>query len=79
MDDRLLTERETADLTRLSPRTLERLRATGTGCQYVKLGRRVFYRPLDLQAWIDSNLCSSTSAVREIPNAQPGRGDAVRA
>ena len=68
MEDGLLTEPEAADLTRLSARTLERMRSTGTGPQYVKLGRRVLYRKADLQAWIGNNLFLSTSAARDKMN-----------
>ena len=64
MEDGLLTEHEAADVTRLSTRTLERMRSTGTGPQYAKLGRRVLYRRADLEAWISTNLFVSTSAAR---------------
>ena len=48
----LLTQPETAEVTRLSERTLERHRLAGTGPAFVRLGRRVFYRREDLEAWI---------------------------
>jgi hypothetical protein len=32
------------------------LRHKGTGPPYVKLGRKVYYRRADVQAWIDSNV-----------------------
>jgi excisionase family DNA binding protein len=59
----LLTQREAAGYLRLSERTLERLRVTGTGPVYVKAGRRVLYREADLEAWIASRLMHSTSQV----------------
>jgi predicted DNA-binding transcriptional regulator AlpA len=58
---RLLTQREAATLLRLSERTLERLRVTGAGPRYVKAGRLVRYREIDLEAWINSRLVVSTS------------------
>jgi predicted DNA-binding transcriptional regulator AlpA len=58
---RLLTQREAADLLRLSERTLERLRVTGTGPVYVKANRRVLYREVDLEAWIAKRIVGSTS------------------
>jgi predicted DNA-binding transcriptional regulator AlpA len=60
----LHNQREASAMTKLSERTLERLRLTGDGPKYVKLGRRVLYRQEDLSAWIASNLRSNTSEVR---------------
>ena len=49
----LLTERETADMVRLSIRTLQRLNRDGAGPRKVKLSaRRVGYRRADVIAWI---------------------------
>jgi hypothetical protein len=39
----LLTQAESAELLRLSERTLERWRVSGDGPMFVKLGRRVMY------------------------------------
>jgi predicted site-specific integrase-resolvase len=44
----------------ISPRTLERWRSQGKGPRYVKLGKRVFYRPEDLAAFIERNLRAGT-------------------
>ena len=57
----LLTQPESAEELRLSERTLERHREAGTGPKFVKLGRRIFYRRADLQAWIADRTCRSTS------------------
>ena len=57
----LLTQPETAEQTRLSQRTLERHRLTGTGPKFVRLGRRVLYRHEDVEEWIAANICRSTS------------------
>ena len=57
----LLDQREAAAVLRLSERTLERLRLTGDGPQFVKATRRVMYREGDLEAWIASKLMTSTS------------------
>lgn len=57
----LLNQREAADVLRLSPRTLERYRVTGTGPSYRKLGRRVLYSPTDLDRWVTSRIRTSTS------------------
>jgi hypothetical protein len=61
----LLTQREAALALRLSERTLERSRVTGLGPRFVKAGRRVLYRPADLEAWITSQVRCSTSESEE--------------
>lgn len=56
-----LTQREAAALLRLSERTLERYRLSGTGPAFVKLGRRVVYRASDLTAFAEEHTYRSTS------------------
>ena len=56
-----LTQLEVAALLRLSPRTLERHRVSGTGPAYTKLGRRVVYRRDEVDDWAARNTVSSTS------------------
>ncbi len=56
-----LTQREAATLLRLSERTLERYRLSGTGPAFVKLGRRVVYRASDLLAFAQAHTHRSTS------------------
>jgi Helix-turn-helix domain len=57
----LLTQREASSVLRCSERTLERLRLTGRGPQYVKTIRRVLYRESDLESWLAARLTTSTS------------------
>jgi DNA-binding transcriptional MerR regulator len=59
----LLSQREAATMLGLSPRTLERYRCTGFGPPFRKLGRRVLYRPDDLEAWVTRGLRTSTSDI----------------
>jgi hypothetical protein len=59
----LLTQREAALALRLSERTLERLRVTGTGPRFVKAGRSIRYREGDLEVWIAGRVVGSTSEV----------------
>jgi predicted DNA-binding transcriptional regulator AlpA len=60
----LLTQREAALALRLSERTIERMRTSGTGPKFVHLNRRsIRYRPQDLEAWIASRVRASTSEV----------------
>jgi excisionase family DNA binding protein len=57
----LLNQSEAAKILGLSTRTLERLRLTGEGPPFAKLGRRVLYRPADLNAWVAERIVRSTS------------------
>ena len=52
---------EAAQHVRLSKPTLERLRLTGDGPSFLKLGRAVRYRKADLDEWLASRLVRSTS------------------
>lgn len=60
----LLTTSEAAQYLRLSPPTLERLRCTGEGPPFVKLGSgrtsRVMYDKRDVDAWLASKRRNST-------------------
>lgn len=58
----ILDTPEAATYIRLSKPTLERLRLTGEGPPYAKLGKAVRYRRADLDAWLASRLIRSTSA-----------------
>ncbi|WP_337181416.1 helix-turn-helix domain-containing protein [Shinella sp.] len=53
---------EAAAYTALGISTLEKLRVIGGGPAYYKVGKAVVYDPADLDAWLASNRCSSTSA-----------------
>jgi Helix-turn-helix domain len=48
---RLLETVHAADELALSPRTLEGWRRRGEGPSYLKIGRRVKYRPEDIEAY----------------------------
>jgi predicted DNA-binding transcriptional regulator AlpA len=45
----------------LSESTLAKLRLNGNGPTYCKLGRRVVYRPADLDEWLQSRTARDTS------------------
>lgn len=62
---RMLQTRQAAEYCGLSASTFEKLRLSGGGPRYVKLGRRVVYDPADLDAWLAENRRRSTS---EKPN-----------
>jgi predicted DNA-binding transcriptional regulator AlpA len=57
----LLNAQKAADWTGLSTSTLAKLRLTGNGPTFSKLGRRVVYRVCDLEAWIEAHRFKSTS------------------
>lgn len=52
---------EAAKLVGLSESTLAKLRLNGNGPVYCKLGRRVVYRPEDLEQWLQSRTARDTS------------------
>lgn len=56
----LLTPKEFAEQRGVTVQALAAERHKGTGPKFVKLGSRVFYRPEDIDAWIDSNVYSRT-------------------
>lgn len=66
--------REAARYLSLSNRTLEKLRVTGTGPEYFKMGRAVVYAISDLDAWIAKNRRASTSDRGALSTASPSRG-----
>lgn len=59
----VLNTPEAARYVRLSKPTLERLRISGGGPVFLKLGGAVRYRKTDLDAWLESRVTRSTSEV----------------
>jgi predicted DNA-binding transcriptional regulator AlpA len=57
----LIKTPQAAERLNVSASFLQKLRCTGEGPQFVRLGRSVFYRPPDLDAWIASRVVTSTS------------------
>ena len=58
---KVVQAREAARLVGLSESTLAKLRLNGNGPMYCKLGRRVVYRPADLDQWLQSRTVRDTS------------------
>jgi len=56
-----LTAEAAAEVLGLAMSTLAKLRLSGNGPVYCKLGRRVVYRKEDLEAWLDSRVARNTS------------------
>jgi predicted DNA-binding transcriptional regulator AlpA len=58
---KVVTARVAARYVGLSESTLAKLRLNGNGPVYCKLGRRVVYRPTDLDQWLESRTARDTS------------------
>lgn len=54
---------QAADRLGVSVSYLNKLRLSGRGPRFIKLGSRVSYDPADLAAWLDAQKRSSTSEV----------------
>lgn len=65
MDDSVLNTREAAAFVGLSMPTLNKLRVYGGGPAFLKLGRAVRYRKLDLNVWLAARVRGSTSECGE--------------
>jgi predicted DNA-binding transcriptional regulator AlpA len=63
----LLRTSTAAAITGLSTSTLNKLRCTGGGPAFLKLGRAVRYKPDDLKDWLDSQRVQSTSEIPARP------------
>jgi Helix-turn-helix domain len=63
--DFLFTQSEYANLRRCSERTIERERASGAGCRYIKIGRSVRYKRADVLDFIEQHARLSTSEAAE--------------
>jgi len=62
IEDRLLTESEAAHLLNVSRRCLQGWRSRGGGPPFVRISARcIRYSRADLDRWIDSLRCTSTS------------------
>ena len=56
-----LSADQTADLLGLATSTLAKMRLSGDGTAFIKMGRRIAYRPADIEAWLTSHRRLSTS------------------
>lgn len=71
---------DAARIVGLSASTLAKLRLNGNGPIYCKLGRRVVYRPPDLEQWLQSRTVRDTSDanarfLRALTIAHPRRNE----
>lgn len=68
--NRLLNVQEAARFLGLSVSTLNKMRMTGAGCPFLKLGRRVLYDLHDLQGWAYERRRFHTSESQVEPNSK---------
>lgn len=52
----LYSDKETATMLGVVEKTLPMWRHLGRGPTYLKIGRRVFYRPTDIKEWLDKQV-----------------------
>ena len=76
--ERLLDQHEAAQILKISVRTLERRRATGTGPRFIRVGRLVRYRAGDLEEWIANSVRTSTSDPDPLLTRLLNQSDAAR-
>jgi len=60
----VVDEHRAAELTGISVSSLRKLRITGGGPRFAKLGNRVRYRVCDLETYIEDRVVSSTSELQ---------------
>ena len=58
----LLTQKELSERIDTKESTLAQWRYLGRGPKFVRLGRKIFYRQQDIDAFIDANVHQSTSS-----------------
>lgn len=66
MGDKLLTTAEAAERLGVSASYLNKLRLTGGGPVFVKMGAKVVYDASDLGAWVSARRRTSTSQAAEM-------------
>lgn len=57
--DALITEVQAANLLRLSVRTLQAWRPKGYGPAFVRAGRAIRYRKIDLDTWVEGQVVNA--------------------
>lgn len=62
--ERLLTPDEVADTLQVPAATLPQWRYLGRGPKYIKVGRHVRYRVVDLERWLDEQSIGTEQGLR---------------
>lgn len=63
MDNQLYSPARTAEILCVAAATLRKWRWEGKGPRYVKIGRKVAYREIDITVFIETKVRQSTSEV----------------
>ncbi len=65
MPERLLTLKEAADYLRLTPGALysQRYRGEKPGALGIRIGRKILYRPTDIERFLDERLAETYAAL----------------
>lgn len=62
--EKLLTDREVADLLQIDDGTLRNWRGKRKGPAFLRIGSRVRYRPADVHAWLATRTVTTTEVGR---------------
>lgn len=60
VNEELLQTAEAAQEIHMSPFWLHKERSQGRGPRFIRIGRKVFYRPSDLRAWLEERYVETT-------------------
>ena len=66
----LITEPEYSQVAGVSIVTLRRERRLGNGPPFIKVGRRIYYDPLDVARWLESQKVHSNAELEERRDTQ---------
>jgi hypothetical protein len=69
----LFTPKECSQYRRCSVRKLDRERAEGRGCPYVRIDGRIFYRRVDVDRFIGKHVCGDALPDANAPTEAPPR------
>ncbi len=58
---KLLNADQASEILGIPKSTLAKMRWAGNGCDFVKIGARIYYRDEDIERWLAGNRRSSTS------------------
>lgn len=68
-DNTLYTVAEVARMLKLHPQTLKTWRMEGKGLPFVKIGKRIGYRHVDVMRFIESRICRNNKEAEAIVEA----------
>lgn len=63
----LITSTRLAEYLELTPQALANMRSQGTGPAYIKVGRGIRYRWIDVEKWMNDNTHLSTDETTDQP------------